>query len=110
MKVDLTIDASKIQFFSSEDRHAFKLHITFFLTDKKGNILGSDWQIVDGQLKEETYNQVLNKGLLYSTSIPIMNDKQMLKVVVYDNQSDRAGSRLVVYDNQSDSIEIKLGR
>lgn len=98
LKVDLTIDASRIQFSASGDRHAFKLHITIFYTNKTGNILGSDWKIIDGRLKDETYQQVLDKGMLYSTSIPIIADKQMLKIVVYDNQSDRVGSKLVKLD------------
>jgi hypothetical protein len=95
IKVDLQIDLARVRFRAVGDRHACKLYITVFYADAKGKILGSDWRIFDELLSEETYNRIIKTGILLSTTIPIKVTKQILKVVVYDEGSDKVGSKLV---------------
>jgi len=95
VKVDLQVDFSRIAFKSVEGRHACKLRITVFYADSKGKILGSDWRILEGQLKDETFNQAVKSGLSFSTTVPLKVRKQILKIVVYDEGSDRVGSKMV---------------
>jgi VWFA-related protein len=97
IKVDLQIDSAHVKFKSSKDGdlHTCKLHITVFYINDNGKILGSDWRILEGRLKEETYQQTLKSGLHNSFMVPVKAEKQNLKVVIYDEESDRAGSSFV---------------
>jgi len=95
IKIDLNIDSSRIHFQMAQGRYLCKLHVTIFYTNRGGKILGSQWRTIEGKLKEDIYKQALEKGIYYSTAIPLETEKQMLNVVVYDEQSDRVGSRLI---------------
>jgi hypothetical protein len=81
--------------FQEQDtgRQNFKIKMDVNLVTTDVTILGRD--IPD--LHPEDF-MVLDKGMLYSTSIPLITDNQMLKIVVYDNQSDKVGSKLVKLD------------
>ncbi len=92
-KVDLKIDPKRIKFRPDGDKRACRLHITIFLIDDKGKILGSEWKILEGALREETYKQALSLGIPFSTTIPAKTQRLMIKVVIYDEYSDRVGSR-----------------
>ena len=95
VKLDLKIDSSRIKFIDVDGQHACKLHVTVFYVNEKGKILGSEWKILEAQLKEETYRQAMKSGMLFSTTVPVKAEKQMVKIVVYDEHSDRAGSKSV---------------
>jgi Ca-activated chloride channel family protein len=95
IKIDLQIDFSKVAVKITEGRYACKVRITVFYTDAKGRILGSDWRILEGQLKEETYRQAVQSGVAFSTGVPLKVPQQMLKIVVYDENSDKVGSKLI---------------
>jgi hypothetical protein len=53
---------------------------------------GSDWQTLDVDLWEETYQKVLRDGVPCSTSIPIPYSLEALKIVVCDVGNDKVGS------------------
>jgi VWFA-related protein len=93
MKVDLQIDSRRIQFKPVDGQHACKLHITVFSVNSGGKILNSDWRILEGKLKEETYWQAMKSGLAYPITVSVKPETQYLKVVIYDEESDRAGSK-----------------
>jgi VWFA-related protein len=93
--VYLNIDPQKIEFKKMDDRYSYNLQIAVFYADKKGKILGNDWRGLKKELNEEAYNQVLQEGILYKTTIPIKAKKQNYKVVVYDEVSNNLGSSLV---------------
>jgi Ca-activated chloride channel homolog len=95
IKVDLQIDPAGIKFKAVGDRHACKLYIAVFYADAKGKILGSDWRIIDKLLSEKTYNRIMNTGILFSTKIPAKETRQILKIVMYDEENDKLGSKLV---------------
>jgi VWFA-related protein len=93
MKVDVQIDSRRIQFKTVDGQHACKLHITVFGVNSGGKILNSDWRILEGKLKEETYLQAVKSGLAYPITVSVKPETQYLKVVIYDEESDRAGSK-----------------
>jgi Ca-activated chloride channel family protein len=94
-RLDLQIDFSRIAVRRTEDRYACKVRITVFYADSKGKILGSDWRILEGQLKEETYQQAVKSGVAFATTIPLKVPQQILRIVVYDEGSDKVGSKTV---------------
>jgi Ca-activated chloride channel homolog len=96
LKVDMQINLSGITFINVENRHNCRLRVAVFYATEKGKILGSDWRMIEGALSEETYARVIKTGILFSTMIPVKEKKQMLKVVVYDVESDKVGSKLIL--------------
>jgi Ca-activated chloride channel homolog len=95
INVDCQIDFGRIVFTTIENLHSCKLHMTVFYADAKGKILGSDWKVLEGQLKEATYDQAMKSGVLLSTTVPLKVPNQILKIVIYDEQSDRVGSKMI---------------
>jgi hypothetical protein len=69
--------------------------VAIFYINSKGKILGSEWRSIEGQLSDETYERVLKTGISFSALIPLKAENQRLKVVVYDEGSDKVGSKLV---------------
>jgi hypothetical protein len=92
VKVDLQIDFRRIEFKHTDGTHDCKLRIAAFYADSKGKILGSDWRVLEGQLKDDTYAQALKSGVSFSMTVPLKVQRQIIKVVVHDELSDRAGS------------------
>lgn len=95
IQVDLQIHLAGVTFRDVGGKHACRLCVAIFYADSKGRILGSDWRNIEGELSDENYDRALKTGVRYSAVIPLKDKKQMLKIVVYDEQSDRVGSRLV---------------
>lgn len=46
-------------------------------------------------MSDETYYRVLKTGISFSAAVPMKDEKQILKIVVYDEESDKVGSKLV---------------
>jgi Ca-activated chloride channel family protein len=94
-RIDLRIDAANVMFRFAGGRYVGRLRITAFYMDSKGRSLGADWKIMDMRLTEPTYQQMLQSGIPYATTIPLQNPDQRIRVVVYDPGSARLGSQLV---------------
>ena len=96
LKVDLQIQLSGISFKMVDGKHSCKLRVAIFYANEKGKILGSDWRILEGALSEETYESVKRTGVAFSAVIPVKAENQMLKIVLYDEGSDKVGSKLIL--------------
>jgi VWFA-related protein len=100
VRVELQIDAAGIVFKTIEDRHACRLRISVFYATANGKILGSDWKMIEGAFREATYNQAMIGGISYSMVVPLKTRNQMLKIVIFDEESEKAGSKLVRLQNR----------
>ncbi len=99
LKIDLKIDFSGIVFSRAEERRACKVHIAVFYANEKGKMLGSDWKKIDGSLDPNTHDRAVKSGMSYSTAIPLKARRQAVKIVVYDEGSEKIGSRLIRLQN-----------
>lgn len=95
LKVDLQISLEGIQFRSVEEGRTCRLQVAIFYADSKGKILGSEWKMIEGKMGDETYRRMQKTGIPFSAVVPLKTGKHMLKVVVYDEESDNVGSKLV---------------
>jgi hypothetical protein len=95
VKVDLWIDAANVLFKIGGARHVGSLRITTFYLDANGKSLSADWKIVDLRLTERAYQQMMQWGISYSTTIPFQTPGRWVQVIIYDPGRDRLGSRLV---------------
>jgi VWFA-related protein len=95
IKVDLQIDSEKVGFKMVDLRHVGRLRCALFYADGGGNSLGDSWQNLDLDLTEEKYQQYIQSGIQFSTTIPQKASSQIIKIVVYDTIGDRIGSKVV---------------
>ena len=93
--VDLQIDATRPGFKNVNDRHTDRLRIVIYYADGRRNYLGEEWRNLDLRLLEDTYQRFLKSGIPISISIPLKAPNQILKVVIYDTESDLVGSKLI---------------
>jgi Ca-activated chloride channel family protein len=89
------MDLRSVRFESINNLHACKLDVAVFYADSKGKILGSEQRLLKGQLDEETYRKALRSGVAFSIAVPITTKEQSLRIVAYDEQSDKLGSKLI---------------
>lgn len=95
VKIDLQINPAAIAFKNDEGRHTCKVRVAVFYASDTGRIYGSDWRAIEGQLSDETYNRVLQTAIPFSTVVPLKHKDQILKIVIYDEESDAIGSKLI---------------
>jgi VWFA-related protein len=91
-QVDLNLDASKVRFKAKNSHYSGKLRIAVLRIGGRGEYLGDDWQTIDMDLEEETYQKVVREGFPFSISVPTTTSRQLAKIVVYDFGSDKVGS------------------
>ncbi len=96
MKVDLKIDASSVHFRTVDSLRSCKLRVVIFYANKGGRVLGSDWKMIEGSMSSDAYDRAVQSGIRYSATIPVKVKEQMLKIVIYDEESDKIGSRVLI--------------
>ena len=95
VRVDVNVRPQNIGLALINGRHAGQLRVTIYYADSSGKSLGEVWKNVDLNLTEPTYLWYLQSGIPFSIMVPYRTRKQMIKVIVYDPQSDRIGSQLL---------------
>jgi Ca-activated chloride channel homolog len=97
LKLDIKIRFDRIGFTPKDNRHKCNVRVAIFYGTEKGKILGSSGGKIDWALSNENYQQVMKEGYSFSTDVPLKGEKQLMKVVVYDETTDRVGSQTVLY-------------
>jgi Ca-activated chloride channel family protein len=92
-RVDLLIDPARIQFKNVNGLQTASLCICVFLALSDGVFFSTEWKTLDVRLKEDAYQQVMKSGIVFSTQV--RGAPEMLRVVVYDLQSDQLGTKWV---------------
>jgi VWFA-related protein len=103
VKLDLSIPASGIRFKEVDSKRACKLRVAVFYATENGKILGSDWKKIDGLVGNETYNSLLQGGYNYSVVVPMKEATQMIKIVIFDENSDQIGTKILLVQQQTPS-------
>jgi hypothetical protein len=101
LMVYLQIDFSEIDFTKVEERRACKVHVVTFYANEKGKMLGSDWKKIEGLLDKDNYDRTVKFGMSFSTTIPLKVRNQSIKIVVYDEGSEKMGSIFVRLQNKT---------
>jgi len=101
LELDIRIDFAGIGLIEEKDRRMCKMYIGVLYADAKGQILGAEWKAVRGVLSDESYDQTVRDGMLVSVTIPIRDEKQIIKAVVYDERNDRMGSKTVRFKEKA---------
>lgn len=96
LDVNLNINPAGIVFKNTEGRYACNLQIVVFYTDKKRKIIGNRWEKLESAFSPEDYYRAMKEGIPYKTTVSIITEGQMTKVIVYDEYSNRIGSKLAI--------------
>ena len=100
-QLNLHIDPAGIDLSPIEGRNACRLIVTIFYVNGEGKVRGSEWRHIEKQLSEEENEQLFERGISFTTTVPLKAKKQRLKIVVYDARSDNIGSKIIQLNNSS---------
>jgi hypothetical protein len=106
LEIDIRIDYSNIEFKKIENRDASNVHLAVYYADTKGNIVGSDWRKIEGLFSKETLDKAKKEGIQISLKIPLKVKNQIIKIVIYDEGSEKIGASLIRLKN-SNYIHLK---
>lgn len=95
LAVNLNIDPSTVGFRTIDTLHTGKLRIAIFYADAKQHYLGEEWKTLDVKVLDETYQRFLRDGVPCSIPIPRKARKQIIRVVIYDMNTEQVGSKLI---------------
>jgi hypothetical protein len=96
VKINVSIPSSNIKFIAADSKHSCKLRIAIVYAKESGKIIGSDVKTVEGSIDDDKFQRVLEGGYSYSTTIPMKEPVQLIKVVVLDELSDKIGTRILL--------------
>ena len=91
--VIVQIDPAGIRFAEVYGRQTARLCIVLFMAMDDGVYYGTEWRNLDIQPKGEVDQEMMKSGIPFLTQI--RGSPTLMKVVVYDLQSNRMGSQLV---------------
>ena len=94
VRVDVTIDTSRLAFELVNGRHVGSVEVAVFAMDNRQRQVVDLWQRVELDLSEATYQKFAAGGIPYNATLqlPAPQQAQAVKVVVYDYAADLVGS------------------
>jgi len=95
IRIEATIDASKLKFTIEDGWHVGAIDVAIFCADPRENLVGQSWQKVDLRIREDLYQQILKNGLPVNARLPVRSKPRYVKVIVYDYTADVLGSALL---------------
>ena len=95
IQIDLLVEPNNVSFQTAGDVHQGKLSVTVFYGDSRGRYLGDSWEVLEMNLKEDTFQKVMKEGIPFSFRIPMKAPDESLKVVLYNIQTDKVGSQMI---------------
>jgi len=99
LHIELGIDSDGLAFTSIGNQRSYKAVAAVIRAGSNGNLISMNmWRIAD-QLSNESYQRIKETGIPFSATIPLTVPNQNLRVVLYDENSDRIASRLVQIKN-----------
>lgn len=92
VRVDLTIDVSKLPLTETAGKWEGDLEMLILCGDQKQEIVGRLDQHMTLNMTQAKYDQAKAGGVPYSTTIPVTGQPTLVKVIVYHFDSDRIGA------------------
>jgi hypothetical protein len=92
VRVDLSIDTSRITLRPANDRHAGSVEVAVFTLDGRQRQIQDLWQRIELDLTEATHQRFMTNGIPHSATLPAPPDLKAVKIVVYDYTADLVGS------------------
>jgi hypothetical protein len=93
--VALRVPADKIGYAVENGTHKGQLRVAVFYGDSKGHYLGVEWKRYNLAIPDALHKDFLQSPVEASIPVPLKAARQVLKVIVYDVESDRVGSMII---------------
>jgi VWFA-related protein len=95
IRVDLTIDVSRLSLTKAGTRRVGTIDVDIFCGDVKQKMVGSLKQRLDLSLEGDAHQRLLKTGVPYTATVPITATAAYVKVLVYDYGADLLGTAVV---------------
>jgi hypothetical protein len=95
VKVTLTIRPDGLVFTDLNGVHSGTLDFSIFCADKLLHVVGSLGPTVTMNARDDVYQRLQRDGLPFTINVPVKNEADHVKVVVYDAKADRLGSVVI---------------
>jgi VWFA-related protein len=95
IRVDVTIDASRIGFTLKDGQRTGGLDITIYCGDAKQTVVGQARGALDLALNDDAYQRALTDGIKYTARVPVTAAAKYVKVIVYDFGADLTGTAML---------------
>jgi hypothetical protein len=97
LKLNFKIQFDKIDTPIRNNKRMCKVRVFVFYGGDGASFAGSREAKIAGALNDDQYKKFTNEGIPFSISVPLTGKKQTMKVIVYDEISDRAGLQTIRY-------------
>jgi hypothetical protein len=68
-----------------------------FYGNDPGNFTGTREAKISGALSDDQYKKFMKDGIPLSVNVPLISKKQKIKVIIYDETSDKVGCQTIRY-------------
>ena len=92
LEIEVAVEPSQVHFTTREGRHAASLDVAIWVTDATGQTIGHFADSAVLNLDAATFARLVRDSIVYTGRVPLSGTPAMVKVVVYDSDSDRVGS------------------
>ena len=92
VRVDLTIDPSRLTLTEAGGRHHGVIDLLILCGNTRQEVIGTVSQQMTLDMDEAHYQQALAGGIPYTATVPVTGVVNRVKVLVYDFPSDRLGA------------------
>jgi VWFA-related protein len=91
VRVDVTIDPSKLSLTQAEGRWMGSIDLMILCSDPQDKIVGGLDQHMNLSMAPALFEQAKAGGIPYTASVPVSGSVRRVKVIVYNFESDRLG-------------------
>jgi hypothetical protein len=93
VRVDLTIDLSRVEFERVGERHLGSIEVAVFCDVDEGESAGESWQTIELSYTDARLAEAKAAGLEHTVRIPVNQLPKTATVAVYDYGSDLVGTK-----------------
>jgi hypothetical protein len=98
VRVGFKVDPLGVSFEDSADGlHSCSLELVAAAFDESSKIVGQISETLEGKLKPETYNRLMQQGFVFNTNLELASRFTRLRLLVRDNRTGLIGTLDIPY-------------
>jgi hypothetical protein len=102
LQVSARIDPADVDYATAKRPHNYNLIAAVFYADQNGKLLDCIIKKIEKHPGEKDYAVIKESGIAFSTMIPIKVKNQKVKVVVFDEKSDKIGTKFFQLEHRNE--------
>jgi len=98
LRVGFKVDPGSVSFEDTQDGlHSWSMELVAAAFDENRKIVGQISETLEGKLKPETYNKLMQQGLVFNTNLELASRFTRLRLLVRDNRTGLIGTLDIPY-------------